>query len=216
MTTTPLYPSSVRQPSHLCPPYNARQWAATQAGLSLVFVGVPPRYAPVTWGSCDQLTMGSTSPTIPQTGPGFPTGMRGVLSFHFFQAFDLLQSLTPQGNLQWSFVKNGAVVPGYCQRNFEYRNMVEQSLTNSQFELTLRSMPVQAPIHLQEDDKLDFLVEGAVASSWVVNFEFGGWMYTPTVEGEAGTIRETAQDPGVRQPLANPFPRAPAGRRRRR
>ena len=55
-----------------------------------------------------------------------------------------------------------------------------------------------------------------LATTWAVEARWAGWVYPLEVEGEAGTIRATVQDPGVGAPLGNPFPRDRGGSRRRR
>lgn len=200
------YSSSVRLPSHVDPPFKARTWS-NFSPLRLVAGTAPP-------GINVAFTLFGGSATGIALGPAqsVPPGMRAEITWINVSALDLggVVSAAPEV-ITATIRKNGPtiigntggqVVPGWDGFGLHF------STTIGAFELIGESVPVLAPIHLEEGETAVLSVAmfaAGLATSWAVQARWAGWVYPIEIEGEAGTIRATAQDPGVREPLSDRF-----------
>lgn len=185
----------MRLPSHIDPPFRGSQWINQEQRGNIVdgFLlqtewrrGIP---TPGTVGVFGQ-------------GTQFPAGMRGELAYlHFAAASRNVEAdfTAPFNNLALDLFKNGTGVEGFRQLRPEF----ESSAGTGGFFRVLRGEGprVLAPIHLEEDDRLDLEVTIGAGSQWYVTLSWGGWIYPALVAGDAGSIRESQQDPRARDPL---------------
>ncbi len=201
------YASSVRLPSHVDPPFKARQWSwasGLQISVGAPFPGIGVGHTAFS-GSSSGGTLIPAGGLLPQP---VPVGMRAEIRWIHVTALDLAtgQTAVPPVIVA-TVVKNnrgtfqGEHVQGWTDFAMAY------STTIGSFELAGPSVPVMAPIHLVEGDDASLVVHMAFAgllTTWAIAGRWGGWVYPLEIEGEAGTIRATQQDPGVRAPLGAP------------
>lgn len=201
------FPSSVRQPSHLAPPFRSRQW--TQNPGDDLYIVMNPANPRVVWGINWSGPLSTTNPVLTggfQTGEPFPTGMRGVYAYHETIAETGNSGVLAPGHIKWSIFKNGSPVPGWLRTNVgEQWSIVGGGRTRTN---KITTIPILVPITLEEGDQLDVVLElfgpGATVS-WLNYWTCSGWIYPVTVEGDAGSIRGTLADPGIAHPLRDPF-----------
>ena len=189
--TTPAdeqtYPSSVRLPSHLQPPYRARTWSYfSQLNIA---AGAP-------LPGLDQAftIFGGPASGVFVAQP-VPPGMRAEITWVNVCALDLAGVLTASpDSIRATIRKNGQAVQGWIEFGLQF------STTIGAFEIVGDQVPVTAPIHLEEGDIAVLSVamfNAGVATTWAIQARWAGWLYPVTVEGDAGSIRGTATDPGI-------------------
>ncbi len=203
------FPSSVRQPSHLRPPFRARQWTNLPGPAPSIYqvfnAAVPRRVYGINFSTgFSTINTGATGGF--QTGERLAPGSRGVYFWHQVQANTTNVGLLPPGHVGVSIYKNGTLVPGWDRVTAGEIWTSIMGGRNRTSEVVVP--PVIVPINIVEGDQLDLVIAlqlTAPTASWLVFWTASGWTYPVTVEGEAGSIRGTGQDPGVRAPLRNPF-----------
>jgi len=138
--------------------------------------------------------------------------MRAEITWIHVSAIDLggVQSSTPDV-IRATIRKGGDGIPGGASGQV-VQGWNEFGLafhtTIGAFEFEGLQVPVVAPIHLEEGENAILSVAmfaGGLATVWALQARWAGWVYPIEIEGEAGTIRATAQDPGVRAPLSDRF-----------
>lgn len=197
------YPSAVRLPSHIDPPFRAHQWVAEPNGLVITSPAQRQWVLPVDWNGGQFGTPAIPNGTL-QTGPQLGAGLRAELTYaRFFGLFDGA-SVFPVGTLIWQVYRNGVLQPGFQWRNVEFENFSDNLVGGIQNVIRNLIPPVQAPIHFEEGDRCDIRLRAAGAGEGLIGVILGGaagWVYPATVEGDAGSIRATGADPGARDPL---------------
>lgn len=190
----PVFDADVRLPSHIQPPFRAQQFMGTMPNRWDLAGADGPHIFHFVWSNCAPMFRDKDEPAA---GPDFPAGMLGELHFAWVSAISGL--VVPEGRVIWSLLKNGNPVQGFCRRTPWYEHFIQAGATPVR---KLEIAPVLVPIHLQEGDRLDFLVQRiSGADSWAGQAEFAGWMYGEQIAGDAGSIRQTGQDPRTRRPL---------------
>lgn len=184
------------------PPFRARQWF-NWTGDNQTMTLVSQRGYSTRWNLGRALLLGN--PPVFGVGESFPEGMRGELTYLHFTCIDDDLSTTAIFELGLTVRLNAGIVPGYFQlpgAGFVDRPDAVFGTTRSM--LHQASSRVLAPIHLVPGDRLDIEIAtfNAILDTYTISAAWGGWMYPLLVEGEAGSIRATQQDPGMRQPLA--------------
>lgn len=206
MTPRPRFPSSVRLPSHIDPPFKARSWCCSSRTI------ISTGFADPGIAFCSTRFSGSSFETfIPGVNPEpVPDGMRAEVTWIEAGAIDLsgvILTATPE-NIALNVRKGTGsepptqAVPGFIRAPMNTTFRVTAGAIS--ISLDLRQSIVSAPLHLTEGESAQLFVAmygAALAATWILTARWGGFLYALEVEGEAGTIRETAQDPGIRDPL---------------
>lgn len=215
--THDAFDTSVRLPSHISPPYRARNW---HNACLRATTGLPP------WeGSEGQVQFDTTAACLTfsirwsqglanlegisaslgavgiavNQGEPFPEGMLGVACWsNFSMRVRAVNNYFPTGNWAWTIWLNGSPVPGLVMQTFA----TKRGSGAGQTENWCLTPPLLAPVHLRGGDRLDvelYTLETVVATPAVV--QLAGWMYPLQVAGDAGSIRQTQADPRARHPL---------------
>lgn len=207
------YFSSVRLPSHVDAPFRAKQFW-NDNGCERIIVGAIIRHVWQTdWCGQGILTVDDVSMEPPELGqlgigPQVPPGHRAELTYLSHMGFTLNPAVVEPCDFQLTVYRNGNRVPGYDSLKPGFEAIIAARTFKGP------SPRVLAPIHFEEGDTCDLRVGSLVdVSTKVYDLRWGGWVYPISVEGEAGSIRGTLQDPGVIAPLQDP---TQAIRRRRR
>lgn len=204
---TPRFPSSVRQPSHIEPPFKARSWCSASGFFILGGVAAPGLAMIGTRFSGE-----SFEPAIPATNPQpVPPGMRAEITWFEGGAIDLGVTTPATPNVIAASIRKGygtqpptQVVQGFNRVPLDGFFKVNNGTNTLNFSLQLTRPIMRAPIHLEEGESAQLFLTwfaGGLATTWGFAVRWGGYLYPLEVEGEAGTIRQTAQDPGIRDPL---------------
>lgn len=188
--------SSVRLPSHINPPFRGRQWwndngttvAMGAAQTNQLFAINFTRPATAVGGG-----------VLLQRGAAFPEGHRGEVQW-VYCAVSVDGNTNPSNStngITFTVYRNGTPVPGFFQMTMGTIGSVA-------------AVPfppgqggrVLCPIHIEPGDRLDVQIrKTTTAVAATTRMEIGGWIYPVNVVGEAGSIRETEQDPGTGFPL---------------
>lgn len=212
------YPSSVRLPSHVEPPYKARTWGDSRF---LTVVGFPGDVGiPFLFTQFSGPSSGNIIPPFGNAPQAVGIGERAEITWVQVTAADqafavnaapiVIRGSIRKGKGTGILTTAAGGVQGWQRFGIGSINTDEVPGVPINVAKTLVGVTqrMEAPIHLEENETATLFITfdffGA-ATTWDIRAGWGGWIYPVELEGEAGTIRGTAQDPGIRHPLENPF-----------
>ena len=192
--------SSVRLPSHVDPPFRAQQFWNDNRCVQLL-TATTFRFQ-TNWGgqAINATLLGRGQ------GPRVPSGHRAELVWLAYQVLDINAFTLIPCDIPLTVIRNGTAVSGFVNMKPGFGlNTDGGSLTTSFRSIVVESPRVCVPIHFDEGDTCDLEVANVFDPGAVYLFDLRwcGWVYPIAVEGEAGSIRQTLQDPGAAAPLGS-------------